>query len=155
MVFHWSLNDSKSSQISGTLNILADLNNVVVLMVSTRPLISQSSCPFDNHSVTEPRAPITIGINVTFMFHSFFQFPSKVKVFVLLFIFFQFYSIVSGIAKSTNFQVLFFCWLLIGLVVWPRLDDSFVGQNAIEVYVCHSPGETLDCAHTICSYGQI
>ena len=40
-------------------------------MVSTRPLISKSSSPFNNSSVTVPRAPIKIGINITFMFHSF------------------------------------------------------------------------------------
>ena len=38
MVFHWSLIDSKSPQISRTLlSILAVLNNVVPWMVSTRP----------------------------------------------------------------------------------------------------------------------
>ena len=37
MVFHWSLSDSKSPQVSRTLHsILAVLNNVVVWMVSTR-----------------------------------------------------------------------------------------------------------------------
>ena len=41
-------------------------------MVSTRPFISKSSSAFTNPSVTAPRAPITIGINVTFMFPSFF-----------------------------------------------------------------------------------
>ena len=44
MVFHWSLSDSKSPQVSRTLlSILAVLNNAVVWMVSTRPLISKSS----------------------------------------------------------------------------------------------------------------
>ena len=43
MVFHWSLSDSKSPQVSWTLLfILADLNNVVVGMVFTCPLISKS-----------------------------------------------------------------------------------------------------------------
>ena len=38
MVFHWSLSDSKSPQVSRTrLNILAILSNGVVLIVSTRP----------------------------------------------------------------------------------------------------------------------
>ena len=38
MVFHWSLRDSKSPQISRTLlSIRAVLNNAVVWMVSTRP----------------------------------------------------------------------------------------------------------------------
>ena len=66
MVFRWSLSDSKSLKVSRTLlYTLADLNNAVVWVVSTRPVISKSSCPFINPSVTVPRAPITIGIKVT------------------------------------------------------------------------------------------
>ena len=49
------------------------INNAVVYMVSTPPLTSMSSSLFINPSVTVPRAPITIDINVTFMFHSFFK----------------------------------------------------------------------------------
>ena len=97
MVFHWSLSDSKSPQVSRTLiSILAVLNNDVVWMVSTHPSTSTSSWSFNNPLVTVPKAPITIGIIVTFMFHSFFQFPSKVEVLILLFTFFQFYSMVSS-----------------------------------------------------------
>ena len=49
MVSYWSLNDSKSTQVSRTLHsILADLNNAVVWMVSIRPFISKSSSPFIN-----------------------------------------------------------------------------------------------------------
>ena len=104
MVFHWSLSDSKSPQISRTLlSILAVPNNVVVWMISTRPPTSKSSGPFSNPLVTVPNAPITIGIIVTCMFHSFFQFPSKVEVFILLFTFFQFYSGVSRYSKVDNF----------------------------------------------------
>ncbi len=73
MVFHWSLSDSKFPQVSRTLlSILAILNNVVVLMVSPRPPTFTSSSPFNNPLVTVPKAPITIGIIVTFMSHSFF-----------------------------------------------------------------------------------
>ena len=95
MVFHWSLRDSKSPQVSRTLlSILAVFNNAVVWVVSTRPLTFKSSSPFRNPLATVPNAPITIGIIVTFMFHRFFfQFPSKVDVLILLFTFFQFYSI--------------------------------------------------------------
>ena len=71
-------------------------------MVSTRPPISKSPSHFTNSLVTVPRAPITIGINVTFMLHNFLQFSSKLKVF-FLFIFFQFYSIVSRGSKAHNF----------------------------------------------------
>ena len=74
MLFHWSLSDSKSLQVCRTaLSILAVLNNVVVWMVSTRPPTSKSSSLFYNSLVTVPKAPITIGIIVTFMFHSFFN----------------------------------------------------------------------------------
>ena len=44
MVFHWSLSDSKSPQVSRTLlSILAVLNNAVVWMVSTRLPTSKPS----------------------------------------------------------------------------------------------------------------
>ena len=74
MVFHWSLSDSKSPQVPrNLLSILAVLNNAVVWMVSTRPPTSKSSSPLSNPLVTVPNAPITIGIIVTCMFHSFFS----------------------------------------------------------------------------------
>ena len=101
MFFHWSLSDSKSSQVS---SILAILNNDVVWMVSTRPPTSKSSSPFSNPLVTVPNAPITIGIIVTYMFHSFFQFPSKVEVLISLFTFFQFYSVVFLAFFSHQFR---------------------------------------------------
>ena len=66
MVFHWSLSDSKSPQVSRTLHsFLAVLNSAVVWRVSTRPPTSTSSSPFSNPLVTVPNAPITIGIIVT------------------------------------------------------------------------------------------
>ena len=157
MVPHWSLNDSKSSQVSGILLcILAVLNNVLVWMVSSRPPTSKFSSPFDNHLVTIPNAPITIGTIVTCMFHSFFQFPSKVQVLILLFTFFQFYSVVRQDSKVDNFaNSLFCCWFLLGLVFWLRLGDLSVCQSSKRIYVCHFLGQMLGCAYTICSYGQI
>ena len=109
MVFHWSLSDSKSPQVSRTLlGILAVLNNVVVWIVSTCPPTSKSLCPFNNPLVIVLKAPITIGIIVTIMSRSFFQFPSKVEIFILPFTFFQFYSVVSRNSKVN----MFFCFLL-------------------------------------------
>ena len=103
MVFPWSLSDSKSSQVSRTLfSILIVLNSAVVWMVSTRPPNSKSSSPFNNHLVNVPKAPITIGIIVTFMFHSFFNSLAKVEVLNVLFTFFQFYSVVSRDSKVHN-----------------------------------------------------
>ena len=72
MVFYWSLSDSKSPQVSTTLlSILADLDNSVIWIVTTLPLISKSSSSFTNLLVTILKASIIIGIIVTFMFHSF------------------------------------------------------------------------------------
>ena len=74
MVFHWRLSDSKSPLVSRTLqSILVVFNNAVVWMVSTRSPTSKSSRPFNNPLVTVPKAPITIGIIVTFIFNSFFN----------------------------------------------------------------------------------
>ena len=104
MVFHWSLSDSKSPQISKTLlSILADVNNAVVY-----PPISKFSFPFIN---PVPRAQISIGINTTFMLHSF-SIPDKDRG---IYPSFQFLSILLfGDNKVHNFAsfLSFFCWLL-------------------------------------------
>ena len=108
MVFHWSLSDSNSLQVFRTfLCVLADLNNVVLWMVSTRSLTFNSSCPFKNLLVTVPIAPITIVIIVAFLFQSFFQFPCKIDVLNLQAIFFQFYSNVNRDSEVHNFPIFF------------------------------------------------
>ena len=100
MVFHWILSDHKSPQVSRTLlSILADLDNAVVWMGSTFPLISKSSSPFNNSLVTVPKAPITIGINLTFIL-SFFSLS------------FNFTKWSVRTVKSTILQVLFLFFFL-------------------------------------------
>ena len=109
MVFHWSLSDSKSPQVSRTLlSILAVLNNAVVWTVSTRPPTSKSSCPFSNLFVTVPNAPITIGIIVTCTFHSFSNSLARSRYLSLFSHSFSFILWSAGTAKSTILQVLFF-----------------------------------------------
>ena len=110
MVFHWS--DSKSPQVFRTLlSILAVLNSAVVWVVSTRPPTSKSSSPFSNPFVTVPNAPISIGIIVTCMFHSFFNSLARSRYFISHS--FSFIVGSAGTAKSTILQVLFFFFLLI------------------------------------------
>ena len=144
MVFHWSLSDSKSPQVSRTLlSILAVLNNAVVWMVSTRPPTSKSSSPFSNPLVTVPKVPITIGIIVTCMFHCFFNSLAKLRYLSFYFHSFSFILWSGGTAKSTILQVLFyfiffFFWLLLGLVFWPRFGDPCVCQSPIGVCVLFS-----------------
>ena len=85
-------------------------------MVSTQPLISKSSSPCINPFVTVLSVPITIGITVIFMLHSFFQFPIKVQV-LIPFSFFQFYSVVSWNSKVYNPPILFLLLLLLLLII--------------------------------------
>ena len=77
-------------------------------LVSTRPVISKSFSPRTNPSVTVLRAPITIGIIVTFMFYVSFSIPKQTPVSFS----FNFILSSAGTAKSTILLDLFvFCWL--------------------------------------------
>ena len=109
-VFHWSLSDSKSPQVSGTHHrILAVLSNAVIWIVSTPPPTSKSSRPFNNPLVIVPKAPITIGTIVIFMFHSFFNSLARLRYLSFFSLFFRFILWSAGTAKSTILQILFFC----------------------------------------------
>ena len=107
MASHWSLSDNESPQVSRTLlSILTDLINAVVWMVSTRPVISKSSSPLNNPLVTVPRAPIIIGIIVTFMFYSSFNSLARSRYLFFFSHSFSFTLWLARIAKSTIQRVL-------------------------------------------------
>ena len=115
---YWSLSDCKFPQVSRTLlRILADLINAVIWMVSTCLLVSKSSSSL----VTIPIAPITIGITVTFMFHSFFGFFLFCSLarsrYLSLFAFFQFYPFVRQKGK-VHYSAVYFIYLF--LLTIPR-----------------------------------
>ena len=131
MAFHLSLSDSKSPQVSRTLqSILPILNNTVVWMVSTRPPPSKSSSPFNNHLVTVPKATIIIGTIVTFMFHSFFNSLAKSRYLSFFSHSFSFILWSAGTAQSTILQILFFFFFVDYYKVWSSGRDS-----GIRVYV--------------------
>ena len=157
MVFHWSLSDSKFPQFSKTLHsIMAVLSNAVVWLVSTRPLTSKSSSLFNNPLVTVTKAPLTIGIIVTFEFHSFFNSLARSRYSSFFSYSFSFIQWSTRKAKSTILQILFFfCWLLLGLVFWPGFGDQCVCQSPIGIYVCHFLGQMVGCVYAICSNSQI
>ena len=118
MVFPWRLSDSKSPQVSRTrLSILAVLSNAVVWIVSTRPLTSKFSRPFNNPLVTVPNAPITIGIIVTFMFNSFFNSLARSKYLSFFLLSFKFILWSAGTAKSTILQILFLLLIIMRLLL--------------------------------------
>ena len=113
MVFHRNLSDSKSPQVSRTrLRILAVLSNAVVWIVSTRHPTSKSSRPFNNPLVIVPKAPITIGTIVTFMFHSFFNSLARSKYLSFFSLSFRFILWSVGTAKSTILQIFFFLLII-------------------------------------------
>ena len=110
MVFPWSLRDSKSPQLSRTrFRILAVLSNAV----STRPPTSNSSRPFNNPFVIVPKAPVTIGTIVTFMFHRFFNSLARSRYLSFFLLSFRFILWSAGTAKSTILQILFSLLIII------------------------------------------
>ena len=144
----WSLRDSKFPQVSKTrLNIRANLYSTVVWMASN-VCISYPASPCSNSLVTLPRAPITLGITVTFMFNSFsvlLQGPGTFFTFCLA-------SIVLcnlKIRQSPQRGFLFVsCWISLGHVVYPRLGDPFMYKNPTEFRASRYPGRIPGCAYT-------
>ena len=118
MVFHWNLSDSKSPEVSRTrLRILAVLSNAVIWIVSTRSLTSKSSRPFNNPLIIVPKAPITIGKIVTFMFPMFFKFLARSRYLSFFTHSFRFIFWSSGTAKSKMFHIVFFFLLLLIIII--------------------------------------
>ena len=108
MVFHWSLSDSKSPQVSRTLlSIVTVRNNAVVWMVSTYPPTTKSSGPFNNPLFTVPKAPIIIGLIVTYMFYIFSDSLARSGYLSFFSHSFSFILGSARTAKSTILQIFF------------------------------------------------
>ena len=146
MVFHWSLSDRKSHVFRTLLGILADLDNAVFWMVSTRVLISNSSSPGTNPLVTVSNAPITGDITVTFMFHSFFSYQATSRHSSLFSPSFNFPPWSAGMTKFTIWQVI---WFLLIVTRSGRLAEirwSILYQNPRDFYTSRSQGWVPGCA---------
>ena len=87
----WFLHETEWQQVSRTLlSILAVLNNALVWIVSTRPLIFESSSSSSKAFEIERRALITIGFIITFMFHCFLCSLARPKYLYFLLLSFSF-----------------------------------------------------------------
>ena len=84
-------------------------------MVSSCPFISKSSCPFTNPWGIVQSAPTTIGVTVTFTFHSFFSSLARSGCLSLFSLSFIFPLCYAWTAKSTIRQFLFFFFFLLSL----------------------------------------
>ena len=118
---------------STILNILADLNNAVVWMVSFQSLIFKASTPSTSIwglfwlrqlQFVSPSSSCSItfcsparSYCLSLFLFFFFYFPPKVRLEEKVY-----YSVGS-----------LFCWISQGLVVWPELGDWFESQNPKEV----------------------
>ena len=115
--FHWNLSDSMSPQVSRTLlSILTLLKNVVVWMVSIRPPTLKSSSTFNNPLIPYQKHQSRL-VTLSPSYSISFQFPSKIEVFLLIFKFFQFYSVVSWDSKIYKSSFLLLIILRSGLLV--------------------------------------
>ena len=125
MIFHWSLSDTKSSHVSRTCpRILAIRSNAVIWIVSTHPPTSKSSRPFNNPLAIVPKAPITIGTIITFMFHSFFNSLARSKYLSFFSHSFRFILWSAGTAKSTILHILFFLLIIVRSGLLARIKWS-------------------------------
>ena len=126
LVFHWSLSDSKSSQISQTLlNTLAGHYSVEVMMISIFPLNPSSRCPFSRLMGTVLWVPTTIVFTVTFTFHCFFLVLWPVEVFSSLFVFFYFHSVVRLNDKFLNNSLIrFFLDCAAKILRWSKISPK-------------------------------
>ena len=91
MVFHWSLSDNKSLQISWILlSTLVDLTNAAVWMVSAPPLISNSSGSLYKHLLpiffsSLARSKYLSSVSFSFTFTLWFVRTTKSRIRQVLF----------------------------------------------------------------------
>ena len=115
-------------------------------MISPRPLISKSSSPCINPLVTVPRALITLGIIVTFLFHSFVNSLARsryLSFFSLSFNFTQWAArpVKSTIPQSASSLFFFFFFFLVDKIrLCLQIPEEFVRLILHErIWVVHIP----------------
>ena len=150
IISHWSLNDRKSPQVSRTLlSILVNLNNALVLMVSTCPLISKCLTPCTNPFVTIPNALLTICITVIYVLLLFGSL-SRSTYLTLCSLSFSFTFWSAGMMKST-FQhfLFFFCYVTYDLDFrFVPSDPIFVWQAVTQWWVNRDMAERISQSST-------
>ena len=138
MVFHWSLSDGKSCQLSRTyLSIIADLSSALVKIVLIFPLISLSFNLLPKPLWIIPSAPTTIGITIIFMFLRFFFI--HIQIFINAFPLFYFLSVICSYGK-------------IHLMTNPfLLLIRIIKIKCLKICRSYFLGQFLVCVHTILS----
>ena len=108
-------------QVSRTLlGILADFNDAIFWLIYLRSPISNSSNSLSKPLGIVPRALITIGITVTFIFHYFFSYQARSN-----YLSFFLFSLTTRTTKSTIRQVVLHFFVVVVVVVY-YLVKSYV-----------------------------
>ena len=138
MIFHWNLNDSKSSQfIRNLLSILADVNNSVVWKFSILSWISNPSGLSSKPFATVLRAPI--GISVTVMLSVCFIFQARSKFISLFSLFLLYGRPERQIPQDDKVSFYFFSF---SLSISPRSDPQAGIRGSVyirENFISHFP----------------
>ena len=109
-------------------------------MISPRPLISKSSSPCINPLVTVPRALITLGIIVTFLFHSFVNSLARSRYLSFFSLSFNFTQWAARPVKSTICKFSFFFFLVDKIRLCLQIPEEFVRLILHErIWVVHIP----------------
>ena len=141
MISHLGLSESQSSPVSTILlGVLADLSNVVVWMISIRPLISNSSSPCSQPLGIVPSPEIRIGIT----FHSFLYSLTR-STYASFFSCFDFHSVVclnGQVYPSANFLWLSFFISrsdvipVLGDMVESKIPETFMRLTVLDGFWC-------------------
>ena len=94
---------------------------------------------------------MTIGITVTFMFHSFFNCLARSRVLIFLFVFFQFNSVVSGDSKVYNLASLL---LLLGRLAEIR-GSVFISKSQKGLSVSFSSTDSVLCIYHLSVWSKL
>ena len=118
-------------------------------------LISTPSTLFSRPLVTVLSAPTMIGITITFMFHSL-QLSSKIRIFVRLFAFFYFLSIVHWNAQIHFMARSFFSSMINAKCVLQVRIRWFADISKLQSILCVSfSKKTSRLYMLICQHGQV
>ena len=144
IIFHVSLPDRESPQVSRTLlSIMADLNNAVV-WISFRPLFSECFCLLSRPLENVPSAPIIICITVTRMSDSFLSPLAMFKYFSLFSfsLIFAAYFQTAGVVEYTDY-------ISREGQGSPNVCPMSQSAEAVEYTNCisHYPGRILACVY--------
>ena len=149
MVSYWWLSDSKSPQVSRSLlSILSELNNTVILMISTRPLISKPSSPFCNIWGSFQVNQLHLVSQLPLCSIVFFKSLVRSLYSSLFSLSFSFILWSAETAKST---------FLLTITRSGRLAEirwSVCMSKSQKVCASHFPGQIPGCVYTTCSYCQ-